>query len=149
MEIITVMMAGKPQAKQRHVVLRNGFKYTPPETINFEKYVKWCYAQKSNYFFDCAVKLNVYVFMTPPQSVSKKKYQDMINGVKKPTKKPDWDNLGKSVSDALNKVSYHDDGAITYGCVIKRYAEKDCLVFTLQEDNEVVPDEIMELVKVA
>ena len=104
---------------------------------------------KINYFFDCVVKLNVYVFMTPPQSISKKKYQDMIDGKIKPAKKPDWDNLGKSVSDALNKISYHDDGAITYGCVIKRYADVECLIFTLQEDNAVVPDEILELLNTA
>jgi len=143
------MIKGKAQAKQRAKVLRSGYSYTPPETINFEKYVQWCYTQTTKMFFEGAIKLDVYVFMTPPQSTSKKKYQDMIDGKIKPAKKPDWDNLGKSVSDALNKVSYHDDGAITYGSVIKRYADVECLIFTLQEDNAVVPDEIMELVKVA
>ena len=28
-----------------------------------------------------------------------------------PTKKPDWDNIGKIVSDALNKFAYKDDSA--------------------------------------
>lgn len=33
--------------------------------------------------------------------------------------KPDWDNLGKAVSDALNKLAYHDDGQIVQ-CVIRK-----------------------------
>lgn len=34
---------------------------------------------------------------------------------------PDWDNLGKIVSDALNGVAYADDRQIADGRVIKRY----------------------------
>lgn len=32
---------------------------------------------------------------------------------------PDWDNLGKLVSDALNKVAYKDDAQIVSGTVRK------------------------------
>jgi Holliday junction resolvase RusA-like endonuclease len=38
--------------------------------------------------------------------------------------KPDWDNIGKIVSDALNGVAYADDSQITKGSVFKRYHEK-------------------------
>lgn len=34
---------------------------------------------------------------------------------------PDFDNLAKGVADALNKVWYHDDGAIVDADVKKRY----------------------------
>jgi Holliday junction resolvase RusA-like endonuclease len=39
--------------------------------------------------------------------------------------KPDWDNIGKIVSDALNGVAYADDAQIVSGTVEKVYHEKD------------------------
>jgi len=38
-----------------------------------------------------------------------------------PTCKPDWDNLAKSVIDALNNVFWRDDSLITDALVSKRY----------------------------
>lgn len=37
--------------------------------------------------------------------------------------KPDWDNIGKLVCDALNRVVYRDDSQINSGLVRKRYCE--------------------------
>jgi len=37
--------------------------------------------------------------------------------------KPDWDNIGKLVCDALNRVAYRDDSQIDSGTVRKRYCE--------------------------
>lgn len=39
-----------------------------------------------------------------------------------PTVTPDWDNIGKVVSDALNGLAWHDDAQVTDARVIKRYA---------------------------
>ena len=39
-----------------------------------------------------------------------------------PTKKPDWDNIGKIVSDALNKFAYKDDSQITDVRIFKKYS---------------------------
>lgn len=41
-----------------------------------------------------------------------------------PAGKPDWDNYGKLVGDALNGVAWRDDGQIVHGCVQKVYAER-------------------------
>jgi len=41
----------------------------------------------------------------------------------RPVSKPDWDNYGKAVCDALNGVAYHDDAQIVHGTVTKIYAE--------------------------
>jgi len=40
-------------------------------------------------------------------------------------KKPDWDNLGKTVADALNGVAYHDDSQVTAAHVYKHDMEPD------------------------
>ncbi|GAW28973.1 RusA family crossover junction endodeoxyribonuclease [Carboxydocella sp. ULO1] len=36
----------------------------------------------------------------------------------------DWDNYGKAITDALNKVAYKDDRQIVDGRVIKRLCDK-------------------------
>jgi Holliday junction resolvase RusA-like endonuclease len=42
-----------------------------------------------------------------------------------PTSTPDWDNIGKAVSDALNGIAWHDDSQVTDGRVIKRFADHE------------------------
>jgi Holliday junction resolvase RusA-like endonuclease len=46
--------------------------------------------------------------------------------------KPDWDNTGKLLSDALNKIGYYDDSAIYDSHVMKWYSRKPRLEITLE-----------------
>jgi Holliday junction resolvase RusA-like endonuclease len=46
-----------------------------------------------------------------------------LNQAIRPTKKPDVDNIAKSIQDALNKVLYRDDSQIVLLIVGKRYAD--------------------------
>ena len=57
------------------------------------------------------------------KSTSKKKRQQMLAGLIRPTKKPDLDNVIKSILDALNKVAYHDDTQIVSLSVEKFYSD--------------------------
>lgn len=41
------------------------------------------------------------------------------------TKTPDWDNCGKTVSDALNGIAYHDDSQVIAAHVYKHDMDKD------------------------
>ena len=45
--------------------------------------------------------------------------------------KPDWDNIGKIVCDALNGSAYKDDAAITDATVCKRYGTRPCVAVRL------------------
>ena len=47
----------------------------------------------------------------------------MLAKKKRPTVKPDLDNLDKAVMDALNKVAYKDDSQIVAKVSKKHYAE--------------------------
>jgi Holliday junction resolvase RusA-like endonuclease len=38
--------------------------------------------------------------------------------------KPDWDNVGKIISDALNEVAYKDDSQIYQCTVAKMYSDR-------------------------
>lgn len=59
----------------------------------------------------------------------------MLTGEIRPTKKPDWDNIGKVVCDALNKIAYDDDSCIVDGAVHKWYSEEPRVVVELISDE--------------
>lgn len=67
------------------------------------------------------IMLTVAAYMPRPQRLCRKSDSNLAV----PSEcKPDWDNIGKIVSDALNGVAYADDSQITMGTVCKRYHEK-------------------------
>lgn len=119
---------GPPQAKQRARSTRRGITYTPKETVNYEVLTKQMFAAEFPDFVmfgpKVAVRLCVSVFFPIPQSASKKLYAKMEAGTIRPTKRPDWDNLGKIVSDALNQILYHDDCQVCSATVLKFYSER-------------------------
>jgi len=63
--------------------------------------------------------------MPIPKCWSKIKTQDAIDGKIMPCgNRNDWDNLGKLVSDALNKICYEDDSLCCEARVCKYYDER-------------------------
>ena len=79
----------------------------------------------------CAVRLSVIVLMPPPKSATEEEAKAMLAGEIRPVAKPDWDNIGKLVSDALNGVAYADDKQIADGRTEKFYALRDMLHITV------------------
>lgn len=69
-----------------------------------------------------AVSLTITARFMPPASASKKARAAMLRGDVRPTKKPDWDNIGK-VSDALNGIAWRDDAQVVAGSVFKVFSE--------------------------
>ena len=74
-------------------------------------------------------------FFQIPQSASRKKQRAMLAGTIRPKKK-DWDNLGKSPSDALNGLAYVDDRQIADGRVVKFYSDRPRLEIEISEIGE-------------
>jgi len=60
----------------------------------------------------------------------------MITGVIRPTKKPDWDNIGKVIADSLNQIAYRDDAQIVSATVEKLYSLTPQVEVTIQEDGQ-------------
>lgn len=112
---------GEPCAKQRPR-LGKGFTYTPTKTVNYETLVKQLYITQGNERLEGALKLTVNAYFSIPKSASKKKTLDMYESRIRPTKRPDWDNIGKIISDALNGLAYHDDSQIVAATVGKWYS---------------------------
>lgn len=135
---IKLTIPGKPLGKQRPRVMRNGHTYTPDKTVNYETLVKQLYIEK--YFqkqLSGPIKATITAYMPIPKSESKVRKGKMREGKIRPTKKPDWDNIGKIITDALNGLAYDDDKQIVDARVIKLYGDQPRVEVELEEIEEV------------
>ena len=132
MHEITFTVPGAPVGKARPRVARFGT-YTPETTVLYENLVKVEFVRQCGHchFAEGPMQMQIDAYYPIPKGTSKKDRAEMLGGELRPTKKPDWDNIGKIISDALNGVAYGDDSRIVDCRVIKQYAEKPCVKVTL------------------
>ncbi len=127
---------GVPVAKGRPRLGRYGT-YTPKKTQEYEEYVKMCWVAKYGGVqpLQQSLEVNVVFYLPIPKSVNKKQRAEMLDGKIKHTKKPDIDNLIKSVLDALNGIAYSDDSKIIRVAAEKQYSEKPKTELIIKEVN--------------
>lgn len=127
---------GVPVAKGRPRFGRYGA-YTPEKTQEYEEYVKMCWFAKYGGVQPSkqSLEVNVVFYLPIPKSVNKKQRAEMLDGKIKHTKKPDIDNLIKSVLDALNGIAYSDDSKIIRVAAEKQYSEKPRTELIIKEVN--------------
>ena len=135
---------GEPVAKGRPRFNRStGRAFTPQKTINYETLVKMEYLNACPnaplYSADTALSVHVDAYVSIPSSVSKKKRKDMIDGKIRPTKKPDADNLIKSLMDAGNGVIWEDDKCVVEVVLRKWYGEEPRVEMIVDEAELPVP----------
>lgn len=109
--------------------------YTPKKTLSYEQKVKAAYMVECPFgvaFPTEPLEIVLNVYMAMPKSATKKSKLEMLMH-KFPTKKPDADNLLKSVADALNGVAYTDDSQIVSATVRKFWSEQGSAEITLRE----------------
>jgi Holliday junction resolvase RusA-like endonuclease len=80
-------------------------------------------------YFEGATRLEVVFYMPIPKSLSKKKRESLMGQYH--IKKPDTDNLIKTVKDALNEVLYKDDSIICEVEAKKIYSDNPRVEFEL------------------
>lgn len=109
---------GKPRGKQRpryRFSRKGGYAYTPKETAVYERQIRQAYIAAGGIMLSETKPISMLIEAEYAKSkTSKKTY---------PTLKPDWDNIGKIVSDALNGVAYRDDAQIITAAINKRWAK--------------------------
>ena len=130
---------GEPQGKGRPRFMRNGHTYTPEKTRSYEKAIQYYYVAQCHhdpYPKDVALRIGIQAVFEPPKSTPKKRLLDMLAAVLKPTKKPDWDNIGKVICDSLNGIAWHDDSQITSATVKKRYGPEAGVDVWIMEDSD-------------
>ena len=84
---------------------------------------------------DTPVTVAIYIRVGIPASFSKQKRKDALEGILKPTKKPDIDNVAKCHLDAIQGgIIILDDKQVTNLHVTKVYAETPAVEVMVKED---------------
>jgi Holliday junction resolvase RusA-like endonuclease len=115
---------GEPMGKGRPRVTKHG-SYTPIDTQNYEALVKQMFSIRypgNDPVRDVPLSVKICAYFSVPASAPVKKKQAMLEGMIRPTKRPDIDNIAKIITDALNKIAYHDDAQIVDIKVEKYYS---------------------------
>lgn len=112
-----------------------GRAYTPMKTKNYEYLARQVFIYKYPHFIpiEGKVKLSIIAYFELPKKRSKLQEAEMLGGLIRPTKKPDWDNIGKIISDALNKFAFLDDAQIVEAVIIKKYARTPKTIVKIEE----------------
>lgn len=115
----------KPTSKGRpRFNMSTGRTYTPGATKDFEQEFAYKYKSAGGKFYEGYLKVKLVFAFTPPKSWSKKKQNEALEGIIRPTKS-DIDNYIKATLDSLNKVAYEDDRYIFGVEAIKKYDTKE------------------------
>lgn len=134
--IVTFIVNGPIVAKQRPRFNGNtNIVFTPSKTIGYEGWIRDCYLFRGpGKALEGEIKATIEAYLEIPKSASKTKRAQMEKGIINPTKKPDSDNIAKSILDALNGIAYKDDSQIVELTVKKLYADKPYVRVTLEGD---------------
>jgi Holliday junction resolvase RusA-like endonuclease len=125
--VVTFEVPGDPHGKGRPKFARRGNfvqTYTDKKTTSYENLVRFHanIAMVDLAPLENAVAVYIYIKLAVPKSYSKKRTEACLSGLERPTKKPDWDNVAKSICDAMNGIVYMDDTQIVDAHVTKVYA---------------------------
>jgi Holliday junction resolvase RusA-like endonuclease len=119
---------GDPVAKGRPRFAKRGNfvqTYTPEKTKTYESEVAMMAkaAMGASEALEGALEAFIYVTYAIPASYSKKRSEACLSGLEKHTKKPDLDNVVKSVVDGMDKIVFLNDSQITSIHATKVYGE--------------------------
>ena len=123
---IMFTIPGEPRGKGRPRFARQGNfvkTYTDAKTASYEDQIRF-YALKamgSTEPIKQPVGVYIHIRVGVPKSYSKKRTEDCLSGLERPTKKPDWDNVSKSVCDGMNGIVFDDDTQVVDAHVTKVY----------------------------
>lgn len=125
---IAFVIPGTPVGKGRPKFSRQGAfvrAYTPEKTAAYENLVKVKaeQAMAGRPLIEGPVEVSIRLIVTPPASWSQKKQREALDGRIFPTTKPDWDNCGKAICDAMNEIVFKDDKQVVDAHVSKRYGQ--------------------------
>ena len=110
---IRLTVFGEPVAKGRPRF--SGHAYTPEKTRKHEEKIalmyKWKYGNRK-FEKDVPVRVVLDFFFKIPKGDKKAIKEAKITGKIRPTKRPDTDNVEKTVMDAVLKLAYEDDSQV-------------------------------------
>lgn len=129
---LVITIPGTARGKARPRMTRTGRVYTPKSTVNAETWIKQCaYDQVGMPVLQGPLAVSIDISVAVPASWPRKKRDDALAGVLRPTGKPDLDNTTKAFLDALNGIVWRDDAQVVDLAVSKRYAEHGMTVVSV------------------
>ena len=137
--IVMYTVYGEPVGKGRPRFAKRGAfvsTYTPQKTKTYEDEIRMMAkaAMGSSEPLETPVTVAIYIRVGLPASYSKQKRKDSMEGILKPTKKPDIDNIAKCFLDAMNDIVYFDDKQVVNLHITKVYAETPAVEVMVKED---------------
>ena len=135
--MIKYSVPGEPRGKGRPKFARRGNfvkTYTDAKTASYEDQIRFyaLQAMGDHKAIEGAVQVTISICLSVPRSYSKRRTEDCLNGSERPLKKPDWDNVAKSICDAMNGIVYVDDTQIVEAHVTKQYAQQSQVIVLVQ-----------------
>lgn len=128
---LILTIPGEPCAQGRpRFTTQGGFvrAYDPAKSRNYKAFVRMIASQEIIKQGWKPTEMPLYAKITAylgvPTSKSKKFKQGALNGEIRPTKKPDMDNLVKTVQDALEGIAFKNDSQIILLVAAKFYSEE-------------------------
>lgn len=127
-EALTFSVPGEPVAKGRARAFIRGGKighHTPDKTARYENLVRLVAKQAIGAAkpLEGPISLRCVFWLPVPMSYSIKRRKDCLNGLERHCKRPDIDNLLKSVKDGCNGVVWIDDCQVVKVMAFKCYGE--------------------------
>ena len=112
-----------------------GVVYTPTRTKDYESLVEQYFLLKYPRFkaLEGRIKVSIIAYFSIPKTTKKSDINEMLENNISPTKKPDIDNIVKSILDSMNKFAFKDDNQITKLEVEKKYALEDKVYVKIEE----------------
>lgn len=102
---VTGAVKGKPRPR---FTKQGGFvrAYTPKDALDYERRIAQAYLDAGGTMREAPIHVDIRVYRKLPKGTPKKVARELD------IKKPDIDNIAKSVLDALNGVAYQDDAQV-------------------------------------
>lgn len=131
-EHLTVYTEPVPKARPRFT--SKGHAYTPQKTASYESLIRSCWIDafgKTQY--TGYIEMTIDFYLPIAKSMKKSDKEKAQEGEVRPDKKPDIDNLVKSVTDALNETAFWDDKQIISLRADKWYSEQPRIAIRIRE----------------
>jgi Holliday junction resolvase RusA-like endonuclease len=131
---VTIELAGIPPAKGRPRFTRGGIAYTPAKTRANEAALRFAAqeAMSGRPPLEGALAISITATFPVPVSWPKHKRHAALMGEHHHTRRPDTDNLLKTI-DALNQVCWRDDAQIVRAEIIKLYGTRPRLTIEIKQ----------------
>lgn len=146
---VKIVVPGAPEGQRRHRAVAYADRiriHDDPRNLAYADRIRWAWHQAgSPRFGRNPVQVTIYANHKRPQGHWTTTGRLSANGERHPhpTRKPDWDNVGKACADALNGLAWADDACIVDGRVIKAWApspaDEACVVILATGEIEEVP----------